>query len=46
VELYDAKGDDGKRLYTVADIAAKLRCSRPTVYAAIEAQRASAAKAS
>jgi len=30
----------------VADIAAKLRCSRPTVYAAIQAQRGKAAKAS
>jgi DNA invertase Pin-like site-specific DNA recombinase len=44
VEMYDAKGPDGKRFYTVADIAAKLRCSRPTVYGAIERQRAKEAK--
>ena len=40
VEMYDAVGPDGKRLYTVADIANKLRVSRPTIYAAIEKQRA------
>lgn len=39
LRLYDAAGSDGKRLYTVADIAAKLRVSRPTIYAAIERQR-------
>ena len=38
--MYDAVGPDGKRLYTVADIANKLRVSRPTIYAAIEKQRA------
>jgi DNA invertase Pin-like site-specific DNA recombinase len=40
LRMYDQTGPDGKRTFTVADIAAKLRCSRPTVYAAIEAQRA------
>jgi len=44
LRMYDQTGPDGKRAFTVADIAAKLRCSRPTVYAAIESQRASEAK--
>jgi DNA invertase Pin-like site-specific DNA recombinase len=40
VRLYDSVGPDGKRVFTVADIAAKLRCSRPTIYAAVDRQRA------
>ncbi|HVB43194.1 MAG TPA: recombinase family protein [Streptosporangiaceae bacterium] len=35
-EMYAAKGDDGKRRYTVADIAGVLKVSRPTVYRALK----------
>jgi DNA invertase Pin-like site-specific DNA recombinase len=31
-EMYDAKGDDGKRKYTVKEIGEALGASRPTVY--------------
>ncbi len=36
-EMYDEVGPDGKRLHTVAGIAAELGVSRPTVYRALEA---------
>jgi DNA invertase Pin-like site-specific DNA recombinase len=39
LELYDAVGADGKRKHTVEHIAGVLKCSRPTIYAAIERQR-------
>jgi biotin operon repressor len=38
--MYDRRGVDGKRAFSVGEIAAKLKCSRPTVSAAIESQRA------
>lgn len=46
LELYDALGEDGQRRFTV-DAIGKLvgNVSRPTVYAAIERQRAKQAKA-
>jgi DNA invertase Pin-like site-specific DNA recombinase len=31
-QMYDEKGEDGKRRYTVAAIAAELGVSRPTIY--------------
>jgi DNA invertase Pin-like site-specific DNA recombinase len=31
-EMYDDIGDDGKRRYTVAQIAAEFGVSRPTIY--------------
>lgn len=36
-EMYGETGDDGKRLHTVADIAAELGVTRPTIYRALEA---------
>jgi predicted DNA binding protein len=30
--MYDERGDDGKRRYTVAQIAAEFGVTRPTVY--------------
>jgi DNA invertase Pin-like site-specific DNA recombinase len=45
LRLYNQVGPDGKRAWTVADIAARLKCSRPTVYAAVERERAKAAMA-
>jgi DNA-binding phage protein len=33
--MYDELGPDGKRRYTVAQIAAELRVSRPTIYRAL-----------
>jgi DNA invertase Pin-like site-specific DNA recombinase len=35
-EMYDELGPDGKRKYTVAQIAAKFAVRRPTVYRALE----------
>jgi DNA invertase Pin-like site-specific DNA recombinase len=37
-EMYDAKGDDGKRRYTVAQIAGVLKVSRATIYNHLEPQ--------
>jgi len=31
-EMYDGTGEDGKRKYTVAQIAAEFGVSRPTIY--------------
>ncbi len=36
-EMYDELGPDGKRRYTVAQLAAELRVSRPTIYWALSA---------
>ncbi|WP_218834860.1 ArsR family transcriptional regulator [Rhodococcus sp. ACS1] len=30
--MYEETGDDGKRRYTVAQIAAEFRVTRPTIY--------------
>lgn len=35
-KMYAAKGDDGKRLHTVQEIADVLRCSRATLYRVLE----------
>ena len=37
-QMYDEKGADGKRRYTVAAIAAELGVSRPTIYRALESE--------
>ncbi len=43
-QMYDELGDDGKRRYTVAEIAAEFGVTRPTIYRALEpAQRAGTA---
>jgi DNA invertase Pin-like site-specific DNA recombinase len=34
--MYDEVGDDGKRLHTVADIAAEFGVTRPTIYRALD----------
>jgi DNA invertase Pin-like site-specific DNA recombinase len=31
-QMYDERGDDGKRRYTVAQIAAEFGVTRPTIY--------------
>jgi DNA invertase Pin-like site-specific DNA recombinase len=38
--MYDELGEDGKRRYTVADIAAEFGVTRPTIYRALETTRA------
>jgi DNA invertase Pin-like site-specific DNA recombinase len=38
-EMYDRHGEDGKRAYTVAQIAAVLGVTRGTIYAALERER-------
>ena len=38
-QMYDELGDDGKRLYTVAAIAAEFGVTRPTIYRALEPAR-------
>lgn len=42
-QMYDEKGLDGKRLYTVKQIADELGVSRPTIYRALEPKIAPAA---
>jgi DNA invertase Pin-like site-specific DNA recombinase len=37
-EMYDEKGDDGKRRYTVQQIAAEFGVTRPTIYRALAAK--------
>ncbi len=44
-DMYDEKGDDGRRRYTVAEIAAEFGVTRPTIYRHLQAQAASAAPA-
>jgi len=38
-QMYDELGDDGKRRYTVAAIAAEFGVTRPTIYRALEPAR-------
>jgi DNA-binding transcriptional ArsR family regulator len=38
-QLFDKRGKDGKRIYTVADIAARLGMSRSTVYRHLDADQ-------
>ena len=38
-QMYDELGDDGKRRYTVAEIAAEFGVTRPTIYRALEPAR-------
>ena len=38
-QMYDELGDDGKRRYTVSEIAAEFGVTRPTIYRALEPAR-------
>lgn len=40
-DMYDEKGEDGRRRYTVAEIAAEFGVTRPTIYRHLQAQAAS-----
>lgn len=44
-DMYDEKGEDGRRRYTVAEIAAEFGVTRPTIYRHLQAQSASGAPA-
>lgn len=44
-DMYDEKGEDGRRRYTVAEIAAEFGVTRPTIYRHLQAQAASGAPA-
>jgi DNA-binding phage protein len=36
MSIYEETGDDGKRRYTVAEIATKFGVTRPTIYRALK----------
>lgn len=44
-DMYDEKGEDGRRRYTVAEIAAEFGVTRPTIYRHLQARAASGAPA-
>ena len=44
-QMYDETGEDGKRVHTVADIAAELGVSRQTIYRALEPEAVAAGTA-